>query len=94
VLYQVVRDHFETFREQAAGLRDGEGLPRFVEQEFREFLRGGCLAGRRVAERLEVSADHLIQHPLRGRPRLVHRRWGGHAMPVAQGMPGGARREA
>jgi len=32
VLYQVVRDHFETFRALAAGLRDGEGLPRFVEQ--------------------------------------------------------------
>ena len=41
----MVRDHFETFRAQAAGLRDGEGLPRFVEQEFREFLRCGCLAG-------------------------------------------------
>jgi hypothetical protein len=32
VVYQVVRDHFETFCAQAAGLRDGEGLPRFVEQ--------------------------------------------------------------
>ena len=30
VLYQVVREHFETFREQAAGLREGEGLPDFV----------------------------------------------------------------
>jgi hypothetical protein len=29
----VVRDHFETFCVQAASLRDGEGLPRFVEQE-------------------------------------------------------------
>src|SRR5438093_5208073 len=44
-LYQVVRDHFETFRAQAASLRDGEGLPRFVEQEFRGFLRCGWLAG-------------------------------------------------
>jgi len=32
VVYQVVRHHFESFRAQAAGLRDGEGLPRFVEQ--------------------------------------------------------------
>jgi hypothetical protein len=31
VLYQIVRDHFETFRAQAASLRDGDGLPRFVE---------------------------------------------------------------
>ncbi len=45
VLYQIVRDHFETFRAQAASLRDGEGLPRFVEQEFGEFLRCGWLAG-------------------------------------------------
>ena len=35
VLHQVVRDHFETFWTQAADLRDGEGLPAFVEQEFR-----------------------------------------------------------
>ena len=45
VLYQVVRDHFETFRAQAADLREGEGLPGFVELEFRNFLRCGWLAG-------------------------------------------------
>ena len=44
-LYRVVRDYFETFRLQAAGLRDGEGPPGFVEQEFRAFLRCGWLAG-------------------------------------------------
>ena len=33
-LYQVVRDHVETFRAQAASLREGEGLPRFVDEEF------------------------------------------------------------
>jgi hypothetical protein len=45
VLYGIVRDHFETCRSQAASLRDGAGLPTFVEQEFRDFLRCGCLAG-------------------------------------------------
>jgi hypothetical protein len=45
ILHGIVRDHFETFRAHAASLRDGEGLPRFVEQEFRDFLRCGCLAG-------------------------------------------------
>jgi len=40
-----VRDHFETFRAQAADLRDGEGLPSFVEQEFRDVLQCGALAG-------------------------------------------------
>jgi hypothetical protein len=44
-LYGIVRDHFETFRAHAASLRDGEGLPRFVEQAFRDFLRCGWLAG-------------------------------------------------
>ncbi len=43
-LYQIVYDHFETFRAQAS-LRDGEGLPWFVEQEFRDFLQCGWLAG-------------------------------------------------
>ena len=38
-----MRDHFETFRAQAAHLRDGQGLPRFVEQEFRDFLTCGYL---------------------------------------------------
>ncbi len=45
VLYTIVQAHFETFRTQAASLRDGEGLPRFVEGEFRDFLRCGSLAG-------------------------------------------------
>jgi hypothetical protein len=44
ILYHLVQDHFETFRASAASLRDGEGLPRFVEREFREFLTCGCLA--------------------------------------------------
>ena len=39
VLHRLVLEHFETFRARAASLRDGEGLPRFVEQ-FRDLL--GC----------------------------------------------------
>ncbi|MGB7219263.1 MAG: hypothetical protein WBD07_10690 [Vicinamibacterales bacterium] len=45
VLHQIVRDHLETFRVEAASLRGGDGLPRFVEEEFRGFLRCGYLAG-------------------------------------------------
>lgn len=45
VLYRIIREHFETFRAQAAALRNGEGLPQFVEQAFRDFLRCGWLAG-------------------------------------------------
>jgi hypothetical protein len=44
-LYRIVQEHFETFRARAASLREGEGLPRFVEEEFRDFLRCGSLAG-------------------------------------------------
>ena len=43
-LHQLVRDHFETFRAQAAAMRDGQGLPSFVEREFRDFLTCGSLA--------------------------------------------------
>jgi hypothetical protein len=45
VLYQVVRDHDESFRAEATRLRDGEGLPRFVRAESEAFLGCGWLAG-------------------------------------------------
>jgi len=48
VLYQVVRDHYESFRAESACLRDGEGLPRFVEDEFQAFLRCGWLPPHRA----------------------------------------------
>jgi hypothetical protein len=40
---QIVREHFETFVAEAAHLHDGEGLPRFVEEEFEVFFRCGWL---------------------------------------------------
>jgi len=43
-LYQVVRDYFETFRAEAAAAHE-RGLPRFIEEEFRGFLRCGLLEG-------------------------------------------------
>jgi Transposase zinc-binding domain len=45
VLYQVVRDHFETFRAEAGRVHERAGLPRFIGEEFRGFLRCGFLAG-------------------------------------------------
>jgi hypothetical protein len=33
VLYQVVREHYETFRAQTDGVCDGAGLPRFVQAD-------------------------------------------------------------
>jgi hypothetical protein len=68
VLYQIVRDHFETFRVQAASLRDGDGLPRFVEQEFRDFLQCGWLAGGFARFRCgDCGLDRLVAFSCKGR---------------------------
>ena len=44
VLHQVVREHLETFLAEARLRGNGEGLPRFVERELREFLTCGVMA--------------------------------------------------
>ena len=68
VLYRIVLEHFETFRAQAASLRDGEGLPRFVEQEFRDFLRCGCLAAGFARFRCRrCGFDRLVPFSCKGR---------------------------
>jgi hypothetical protein len=43
VLHTIVREHLETFLHEAAERGEGTGLPRFVEQEFRDFLTCGIL---------------------------------------------------
>jgi len=43
VVHQVVKLHLETFLQEAARGRDGAGLPRFIEKEFRGFLTCGAL---------------------------------------------------
>ena len=68
VLYQVVRDHFETFRAEAARVRDGEGLPRFIEEEFRAFLRCGFLAGGFARFQCDgCGLDRLVPFSCKGR---------------------------
>ena len=68
VLYEVVRDHLETFLAQAAHLREGEGVPRFVEQEFRDFLRCGWLAGGFARFQCRAcGTDRLIPFSCKGR---------------------------
>jgi len=44
VLYRVIDEHLETFLDAAAQHADGHRLPKFVEQEFRDFLTCGVLA--------------------------------------------------
>jgi hypothetical protein len=49
VLYGVIDEHLEAFLETARCHADGSGLPRFVEQEFRDFLTcGGWRTGSRA----------------------------------------------
>jgi hypothetical protein len=67
VLYQIVRDHYETFRAHAASLRDGEGLPRFVDEEFRGFLRCGWLAGGFARFHCDCGVDRLVPFSCKGR---------------------------
>jgi hypothetical protein len=67
-LHELVRDHFETFRAQAARLRGGDGLPRFVEQEFRDFLTCGSLAAGFARFRCaNCRFDRLVAFSCKGR---------------------------
>ena len=68
VLHRLVRDHFETLRARAGGGREGEGLPAFVEREFREFLTCGCLAAGFARFRCRAcGADRLVAFSCKGR---------------------------
>jgi Transposase zinc-binding domain len=56
-------------------LRDGEGLPRFVEEEFQAFLRCGWLAGGFARFRCtRCRAERLVSFSCKGAgsvPRVV-----------------------
>jgi hypothetical protein len=68
VLFRIVRDHFETLRAEAARRHDGSGLPRFVEQEFREFLTCGQLANGFARFRCAgCGLDRLVAFSCKGR---------------------------
>ena len=68
VLCQIVHEHFETFRTQANSVRDGEGMPRFVEQEFRDFPQCGWLAGGFARFRCDDGGlDRLVPFSCKGR---------------------------
>ena len=68
ILQQIVRERFETFRAEAAHLRDGEGLPRFVQEEFEAFLRCGWLAGGFARFRCgDCGMNRLVAFSCKGR---------------------------
>ena len=67
-MHHVVREHLETVLTQAADLRDGEGLPSFVEQEFRDFLRCCSLGGGFARFRcVGCGFDRLVPFSCHGR---------------------------
>jgi hypothetical protein len=68
LLYRIVQEHWETLRADAGRLRDGEGLPSFVEDEFRNFLRCGWLAGGFARFRCGgCGAERLVAFSCKGR---------------------------
>lgn len=68
MLYGIVPEHLETFRAQAASLRGGQGLPRFVEAEFRAYLRCGWLAAGFARFRCAAcGTDRLVAFSCKGR---------------------------
>jgi hypothetical protein len=79
VLYQLVRDHYETFAAEAASWRDGDGLPRFIDKEFRGFLKCGWLAGGFARFRCDgCGLDRLV--PFSCKSRTVCPSCGGRRM--------------
>jgi hypothetical protein len=60
-LHTVVRTYLEAFLREAAERADGAGLPRFVEDEFRDFLTCGILAHGFARLRCDgCGLDHLL----------------------------------
>ncbi len=90
VLYQIVRAHFETYHTQAASLRDGEGLPRFVEGEFWNFLRCGSRAGGFARFRCAACGGRAARGGAAGRERASRRGppWSGWSVRVGLGDAG------
>lgn len=67
-MYRLVQEHWETFRAEAAHLRDDAGLSGFVEDEFRNFLRCGWLAGGFARFRCGAcGAERLVAFSCKGR---------------------------
>ncbi len=68
VLHQLVCDHFETLRARVADRREGQGLPAFVEREFREFVTCGSLAAGFARFRCRACGrDRLVAFSCKGR---------------------------
>ncbi len=60
VLHRTLRQHLETFLAEARARSDGDGLPRFVERELREFLSCGVLARGFARFRCDGSGHEIL----------------------------------
>ena len=92
VLHQVVREHLETFLAEARLRGGGEGLPRFVERELREFLTCGVMAHGFARFRCDGCArEMLVAFSCKGRicPSCCGRRMGELAAHLVDGVLGG-----
>jgi hypothetical protein len=93
VLHGVVREHLETFLAEARQRGGGEGLPRFVERELREFLTCGVMA--RGFARFRCSGcqrEILVAFSCKGRgfcPSCCGRRMCALAAHLVDGVLGG-----
>src|SRR2546426_12581267 len=68
ILHGLVRDHLETFLRDAAERTDRDGMPRFVEKEFREFLTCGVLARGFARVRCgDCAYERLVPFSCKGR---------------------------
>jgi len=68
VLYAVIRDHLDGFLREASTRGGGDGLPEFVEREFREFLTCGILAHGFARFRCEGCAfERFVPFSCKGR---------------------------
>ena len=68
-LYPIVQHHLETFLAEAAEADpDGEGVPGWVEDDFRAYLRCGILAHGFARVRCDVcAAERLVAFSCKGR---------------------------
>ena len=93
VLHRVVREHLETFLAEARQRGGGEGLPRFVERELREFLTCGVMARGFARFRCDGCArEILVAFSCKGRgfcPSCCGRRMGELAAHLVDGVLGG-----
>jgi len=92
-LHRIVREHLETFLAGARLRSEGDGLPRFVERELREFLTCGLLARGFARFRCdECRSDLLVAFSCKGRgfcPSCTGRRMASLAAQLVDDVLGG-----